>query len=78
LVNDISNDINSGKGTVNVLLKDKEMAENLNKSIRNIEQGTQSFNENMNAIKHNFLFRGYFKKLERKKKSQSNTSLNIK
>ena len=34
----------------------------------NINQGTEKFNQNMEALKHNFLTRGYFRKLERKKK----------
>ncbi|HCW07282.1 MAG TPA: MCE family protein, partial [Cytophagales bacterium] len=33
------------------------------------EQGTQRFNENMEALKHNFLFRGYFKKQEKEAKA---------
>jgi len=39
--------------------------------MKNINEGTDKFNDNMEALKHNFLFRGYFKKLERQeKKSQ--------
>ena len=34
------------------------------------EEGTQKFNENMEALKHNFLTRGYFRKLEREEKKQ--------
>ena len=41
------------------------MRDHLDNSIRNIEQGTKAFNENMEAIKHSFLFRGYFKKLDK-------------
>lgn len=37
--------------------------------MEHIEKGTEGFNENMEALKHNFLFRGYFKKLEKKKHS---------
>lgn len=68
-VADIQHDVKSGKGTVNALLKDSVIVQKLNNSLENIEQGTKAFNENMEALKHNFLFRGYFRKLERKKQS---------
>ena len=67
LVENVSYEVNSGKGSINALLKDEKMADNINKTLENIEQGTRAFNENMEAIKHNFLFRGYFKKQEKKK-----------
>lgn len=37
------------------------------KTMHNIEEGTDKFNENMEALKHNFLTRGYFRKLEKEK-----------
>ena len=67
LVENISYEVNSGKGSINAILKDEKMAGNINKSLENIEQGTRAFNENMEAIKHNFLFRGYFKKQGKQK-----------
>lgn len=76
LVNTISNEINNGEGTANAVLKNKVMAERLNNSFKNIESGTRAFNENMEALKHNFLLRGYFRKLDKKKKGQSATVTN--
>jgi phospholipid/cholesterol/gamma-HCH transport system substrate-binding protein len=61
-----------GKGTAHALLKDRELSDKINRTITNIEDGTRSFNETMGAIKHSFLFRGYFKKLEQKKQSEAN------
>lgn len=66
-ISGIQSDINSGRGTINALLKDSLLALKINKSLDNIQQGTDGFNQNMEAIKHSFLFRGYFRKLERKK-----------
>jgi phospholipid/cholesterol/gamma-HCH transport system substrate-binding protein len=43
------------------------MVSKINVSLDNIQKGTDGFNQNMEALKHNFLLRGYFKKLERKK-----------
>jgi phospholipid/cholesterol/gamma-HCH transport system substrate-binding protein len=70
LVVSIDKDVNSGKGTANALLKDKGLVLKMNGSLNNIEKGTASFNQIMDALKQNFLLKGYFKKLERKKSSQ--------
>ncbi len=67
LVTDINNDLNKGKGPVNGLLNDAEMTRNISESLENIKKGTDAFSENMEALKHNFFFRGYFKKLEKSK-----------
>jgi len=56
----------SGDGTVGVLLSDTATANNLRRTLKNVEQGTGRFNENMEAMKHNWLFRGYFKDQEKK------------
>ncbi|MFY7840922.1 MAG: hypothetical protein ACOVP7_11640 [Lacibacter sp.] len=64
----VKNDVANGKGTVHALLKDSALVQKLSNSLQNIEQGTDGFNQNMEALKNNFLLRGYFKKQERKKK----------
>jgi phospholipid/cholesterol/gamma-HCH transport system substrate-binding protein len=51
-------------------LKDTSFAGHINKSIENIEQATEALNQNMEALKHNILFRGYFKKLEKQKRKK--------
>ena len=74
---DIQNDINNGKGTINALLKDSMMVIKLNESLNNIQQGTDAFNQNMEALKHNFMLRGYFKKQEKQRmKEQSQAEVN--
>ena len=62
---DIQTGINSGKGPVNALLNDSVMSARINNSLYNIQKGTDGFNQIMEALKHNFLFRGYFRKLEK-------------
>ncbi len=76
LVADISNKVNNGQGPVNALLENKEMTENLSNSLKNIEKGTRDFNEVMMAAKNNFLFRGYFRKLEQQKRKGATTRSN--
>lgn len=66
----IRQDVNSGRGPVNALLRDSAIVIKLNTSLSNIEKGTNGFNQNMEALKHNFLFRGYFRKLEREKENE--------
>lgn len=66
----IKEDINSGNGTAHALLKDSALVIKLNNSLSNIEKGTDGFNQNMEALKHNFLLRGYFRKLEKQKRKK--------
>ncbi|MBK6938446.1 MAG: hypothetical protein IPH18_17535 [Chitinophagaceae bacterium] len=64
----VKNDINNGKGPINALLRDSALVIKLNNSISSIEKGTEAFNQNMEALKHNILLRGYFRKQEKKQK----------
>jgi phospholipid/cholesterol/gamma-HCH transport system substrate-binding protein len=63
----IQHDINSGEGPVHALLRDSNMVIKLNSSLDNIQRGTDAFNQNMEALKTNFLFRGYFRKIEKQR-----------
>lgn len=57
--------INNGNGTLGRLIQDTVIAENLDKTIENLKKGSKGLNENMEAAKHNFLLKGYFKKKEK-------------
>ncbi|MCK5442008.1 MAG: MCE family protein [Maribacter sp.] len=63
-------EIKEGKGGLNYLATDTLLVNSLKTTIKNIEEGSIRFNENMEALKHNFLTRGYFNKLERQKKKE--------
>ncbi len=67
LANDIHYDLNQGKGAAHLLLKDSSITQRLQNSMENIEKGTAAFNEDMQALKHNFLLRRYFRRQERAK-----------
>jgi phospholipid/cholesterol/gamma-HCH transport system substrate-binding protein len=54
--------INSGEGTLGRLIQDTTLATNLDVTVINLKESSVGLNENMEALKHNFLFRGYFKK----------------
>jgi phospholipid/cholesterol/gamma-HCH transport system substrate-binding protein len=78
MVNSLNNDLANGKGPLHTLLKDTTMAGNLSRTMDNLQKGTDGFNQNMEALKHNFLFRGYFKNLDKqKKKEQPKTQVQL-
>jgi phospholipid/cholesterol/gamma-HCH transport system substrate-binding protein len=54
--------LNSGQGTLGRLIQDSTIAENINQTIENLKSSSKGLDENMNAAKHNFLLRGYYKK----------------
>lgn len=69
-ISDITNKMNSSQSVVGTLLTDTNFANHLKSLIRNadqttanLEQGSFSFSQNMEALKHNFLFKGYFEDL---------------
>jgi len=47
------------------LLHDEETAKNLKEMIDNLNTASEKLNEDLEAVQHNFLFRGYFKKKEK-------------
>ncbi|MEO5910503.1 MAG: MlaD family protein [Pelobium sp.] len=61
-VNRLDNDLNQGKGPIPALLRDSTMTQNINKSLYNLQKGTNGFSDIMDATKQSFLFRRYFKK----------------
>lgn len=60
--------IKNGESTAGIVLSDSVFARDLNESMRNIKSGSVALNENMEALKHSFLLRGYFKKQEKKER----------
>jgi phospholipid/cholesterol/gamma-HCH transport system substrate-binding protein len=75
-VSDIRGDLGEGKGTVGALLNDPAMRAKLSVSLDNIQKGTDAFSQDMEALKHNFLLRGYFRKLEKQQKKQADSVAN--
>ena len=58
----ITRKINNGQGTIGALVNDRKVFQNLNEMLQEAEAGATSFQENMEALKHNFFVRGFFKK----------------
>ena len=65
--------INNGRGLLGRLINDQSIAKNVDQTLENLKESSQGLSENMEAAKHNFLLKGYFKKKEKealKKKQQ--------
>ncbi len=56
-------------------LNDGNLSLKLDSTMSNLQEGTQGLTDNMNAVKHSFLLRGYFKK---QKKADAKKAENIK
>jgi len=54
--------LNNDDGTVGTLLQDTAVAGDLKAIMYNLNEGSERFSENMEALRSNFLFRKYFKK----------------
>lgn len=67
LVSGVQSDLDSGKGAANTILKDTSIVNKLNRSLDNIQKGTDGFNQNMEALKNSFLLKGYFKRQQKKR-----------
>jgi phospholipid/cholesterol/gamma-HCH transport system substrate-binding protein len=61
-------DVNEGEGALGKLINDEGMGEDLEKTMENLRKSSKGLEENMEAAKHNFLLRGYFRKKERERK----------
>ncbi len=70
-INNLVNEFNSSEGAYKYIVKDTSLVNSLKSTLNNINEGTDKFNQNMEALKHNFFFRGYFKKLEKEKEKEA-------
>jgi phospholipid/cholesterol/gamma-HCH transport system substrate-binding protein len=67
---DISSRISHGKGALGKLLHDTTLSSNISATMKNLKSSSEGLNENMEAAKHSFLLKGFFKKKEREKKKK--------
>lgn len=73
-INKIVNNLNAtilnvkeGKGAINHLSNDPKLVIKIDSTMTNINEASYRLNQNLEALKHNFLFKGYFRKLEKQK-----------
>ena len=72
---EIMTKVNSGSGTLGRFIQDSTIAENINQTIKNLRKSSKGLNENMNAAKENFLFRGYYRRKEKAAEKIKNDSV---
>jgi phospholipid/cholesterol/gamma-HCH transport system substrate-binding protein len=60
----------NGEGALNYITNDPELVVQIDSIVDNLNKASKGLNENMEALKHNFLFRRYFKKQEKENKRQ--------
>ncbi len=77
---EIMTKINNGEGAIGMLLKDTSIVNNIDETIVNLKESSIGLNENMEALKHNFLFRGYYRrqaKEEEKMRMETDTVMPV-
>jgi len=74
----VNHELVYGKGPLAALLRDSMITQRLNTSMDNVQKGTNGFNQIVEALKHNFLVRGYFRTQEKKLKKDSVNRQNLK
>jgi len=67
-------EINTSENTFSYLTKDENLPKTIDTTMFEIKEAAQKLNENMEALQHNFLFRGYFRKQEREAKKKDKSS----
>lgn len=65
-LNQTAGKLDDKDNTIGVLLNDPEAAENIKHTLQNLEESTEKLDQNMEALQHNFLFRGFFRKQAKK------------
>lgn len=53
---------------IGILLNDDKMAENMRQTLQNLKDASKKLDEDLEALQHNFLFRGFFKNREKDKR----------
>jgi phospholipid/cholesterol/gamma-HCH transport system substrate-binding protein len=67
--------VNSGQGTLGMLIQDSTTAVHLTETILNLKESSEGLNENMEALKHNIFFRGYFKRKAKEEEKMKNDTV---
>jgi phospholipid/cholesterol/gamma-HCH transport system substrate-binding protein len=71
----LTDHVSQGQGTLGALIMDTSFVRKLNMSLTNAQNGTDNFNQDMVALKHNILLRGYFRKKAKEEKNNNNNTV---
>ncbi|MDN3644383.1 MlaD family protein [Lutimonas halocynthiae] len=64
-LNEVIETVKEGEGAFNYLVTDTVLVQNIDETVKNIKEGSVLLNENLEALRHNTFFKGYFKKQEK-------------
>ncbi len=64
-LNEASKKLQETDNGIGMLLNDKDFSNQLKNTMGNLESSTEKLDENMEALQHNFLFRGFFRRKAR-------------
>ncbi len=64
-LNEVIVTVKEGEGAINYLVTDTVLVQDIDETVKNIKQGSVLLNENLEALRHNTFFKGYFKKQEK-------------
>ncbi|MDN3205577.1 MlaD family protein [Algoriphagus sediminis] len=70
-ISELIDGVKAGEGTAGLIMEDSLFRATLMQTLINLESSTEKFNTNMEAMRSNFLFRKYFKDLEKEEKKAS-------
>ncbi len=70
-LNSVILEVKEGDGTFNYIVNDTTLVNDIDETVKNVKQGSVLLNENLEAMRHNFLFKGYFKKMEKEEKKEA-------
>jgi phospholipid/cholesterol/gamma-HCH transport system substrate-binding protein len=63
--------LKNGNSAIGVLTSDVSVGNDIRGTISNLNSSTKKLDQNMEALKSNFLFRGYFRKQEKQKAKEA-------
>ena len=69
--NTFNEGLNNKNAPVGMLLHDEQAATNIKATLQNLQSGTKKLDEDLEALQHNFLLRGFFRKKARNEKADS-------
>ncbi|MET0242338.1 MAG: MlaD family protein [Flavitalea sp.] len=69
-----SNQLNATDNTLGMLLNDEKVGNEFKGVIENLNSSSQKLDENLEALKHNFLLRGYFRKKAKREAKAAKSS----
>jgi len=67
---DVSYRLKDSSNLAGVVFQDQKTADGLRTAVENIRSGTKKFDDDMEALQHNFLFRGFFRKRAKQQEQQ--------